>query len=55
MQICHKFSIIHRECLQLKALDLEKKSSLFGLTNQQHDIDKTYLYAKGYMKQNINA
>ena len=30
-------------------------NSLFNLIKQQHDIDKTYLYAKYYTKQNINA
>ena len=30
-------------------------NSLFSLINQQHDIDKTYLYAKAFMKQNTNA
>ena len=32
-----------------------KTNSLFKLINQQQDIDKTYLYAKDYMKQNING
>ena len=32
-----------------------KTNSLFNLINQQPDVDEIYLYAKVYIKQNINC
>ena len=44
IQIDHKFLMIHTEYQQaFKALDLEKKKSIFNVINKQLDIDLIYL------------
>ena len=49
--------ILNHPCIMftIESSRSRETNSLFNLINQQHDIDKTYLYAKYYMKQNINA